>query len=70
MKLTYSQRAALKRLADPKDTIRSRSITNPTLRALKKRGLAEVTMKRHPKFNCFVEDWTITDAGRAATTST
>lgn len=65
-KLTYSMRSDLARLAERDNSIHRRSITNPALNALKRRGLASVAVTRDPKYGCFTEFWDITDAGREA----
>lgn len=71
MKISYRQRCDLTSLLDPNSFVRNRNCTNSTLTALEKRGLVVlewVPSKHVPGYT--VEQWTITDAGRAALTST
>ncbi len=66
-KLTISQHRDLLKLSDPKNYIRNRGITNATLSALERRGLAVI--KRVPSEYLpghMDYCWFITDAGRAA----
>lgn len=71
MKLSHKQKADLKSLLDSNSPVRNRGITNATLSALEKRGLAEierVPSKHTPGYKVF--RWKITDAGRVALSST
>lgn len=66
-KLTDPQRSVLKKLTEP-NYISGRSCTNPTLNALRRRGLVELHWKPN-QYNAAwspTEDWRITEAGRAA----
>lgn len=67
VKLTASQRRDLQQLSDPANSIRRRGITNATLSALERRGLAtikRVQSEAVPDYKVLY--WFITDAGRAA----
>lgn len=64
MKLSYRQRADLKSLLDPGSPVARRGITNSTLSALERRGLAKIVVSSEDGFRIF--RWDITAAGRAA----
>lgn len=64
MKLSYRQKADLKSLLDPGSGVARRSLTNSTLSALERRGLAKIVGSSEDGFSVF--RWHITDAGRAA----
>ena len=59
--LSYRMREDLRALARPDHHIHRRGITNPTLNALRTRGLASVTYSRETG-----EFWDLTEAGREA----
>lgn len=70
MTLSYRQVSDLKSLLDPDSFVRNRNCTNSTLTALQKRGLVvlEWVPSKYVQ-GLTVEQWTITDAGRAAISS-